>query len=52
MSKIILKSDDLENQERHVERMKKEITRLNANLQINLEILEKLGNKSQEEITC
>ncbi len=47
MSKMmrILKSDDLEGQERHVEKIKKEITYLNDSLQINLEILEKLRNR-------
>ncbi len=49
MSKImqILKSDDLESQERHVERLKKEIDDLNVTLEINLEALERLRNKSQ-----
>ena len=54
MSKLvrILKSDDLESQERQVERLKKEITNLNETLEINLEVLEKLRSKSQNEITC
>ena len=49
MSKMvhILKSDDLESQERHVERLKKEINNLNIELEINLEILEKLRTKTQ-----
>jgi hypothetical protein len=49
MSKMvhILKSDDLESQERHIERLKKEINNLNTTLEINLEILEKLRNKTQ-----
>ena len=49
MSKImqILKSDDLESRERHVERLKKEIDDLNVTLEINLEALERLRNRSQ-----
>jgi len=54
MSKIvkILKSDDLESQERNVERIKKEITSLNETLEINLEVLEKLRSRSHDELTC
>ncbi|HLC00281.1 MAG TPA: hypothetical protein VJL33_03085 [Candidatus Bathyarchaeia archaeon] len=54
MSKIvkILKSDDLESQERNVERIKKEITSLNETLEINLEVLEKLRTRSRDELTC
>jgi hypothetical protein len=49
MSKImqILKSNDLESQERRVEKLKKEINDLNVTLEINLEALERLRNKSQ-----
>ncbi len=49
MSKImqILKSDDLESRKRHVERLKKEINDLNVTLEINLDALEKLRNRSQ-----
>jgi hypothetical protein len=49
MSKImqILKSNDLESQERRVEKLKKEINELNVTLEINLEALERLRNKSQ-----
>ncbi len=43
----ILKSDDLESQERRVERIKKEITNLNIELEINMEALEKLRSRSQ-----
>jgi hypothetical protein len=43
----ILKSNNVESQERHVERIKKEITNLNDTLQINLEVLEKLRTRSQ-----
>jgi len=44
----ILKSNDVEARERHVNRIKKEITHLNEELQINLEALEKLRNKQQD----
>jgi len=49
MSKMaqILRSDDLESQERHVERLKKEIDDLNVLLEINLDALETLRKKSQ-----
>jgi hypothetical protein len=49
MSKImqILKSNDLESQERRVEKLKKEINDLNVTLEVNLEALERLRNKSQ-----
>lgn len=47
----ILRSDDLENQERQVERLKKEITRLSCTLQVNLEVLEKLRNKHNVEVS-
>jgi hypothetical protein len=47
----ILRSDNLESQERQVERMKKEISRLNVALQINLDALEKLRNNHNNEIT-
>jgi hypothetical protein len=43
----ILKSNDVESQERYVKRIKKEITDLNDTLQINLEVLEKLRTRSQ-----
>ena len=51
MSKMmrILKSDDLESQERQVERIKKEITQLSVDLQVNLEVLEKLRNNHNTE---
>jgi uncharacterized protein YwgA len=51
MSKMmrILKSDDLESQERQVERIKKEITQLSVELQVNLEALEKLRNNHNNE---
>ena len=49
MSKMvqILKSDDLESRERPVERLKKEINELNVTLEINMDVLEKLRNRSQ-----
>jgi hypothetical protein len=43
----ILKSNDVESQERRVERIKKEITILKDTLQINLDVLEKLRTRSQ-----
>jgi hypothetical protein len=43
----ILKSSDLEAQERRVERLKKNISELNETLEINMEVLETLRNKSQ-----
>ncbi len=50
MSKIIqiLKSDDLDSCERRVERLKKEINDLNVTLEINLDALERLRNRSQQ----
>jgi len=49
MSKMIqiLKSDDLESRERHVERLKKEIDDLNVTLEVNLEALEKLRSSTK-----
>jgi hypothetical protein len=43
----ILKSNDLEAQERRVERLKKNISQLNETLEINMEVLENLRNKSE-----
>jgi hypothetical protein len=49
MSKLIqiLKSEDLESRERHVERLKKEIDDLNVTLEVNLEALEKLRSSTK-----
>jgi hypothetical protein len=49
MSKMIqiLKSEDLESRERHVERLKKEIDDLNVTLEVNLEALEKLRSSTK-----
>jgi hypothetical protein len=43
----ILKSDDLEARERHVERLKKNISHLNETLEINLEALDRLRNRTE-----
>ncbi len=50
MSKMlqILKSDDLETCERRVKRLKKEINDLNVTLEINMDALERLRNRSQQ----
>ena len=42
----ILKSDDLESQERKVEKLKQNISRLNETLEINLDVLDRLRNRS------
>ena len=42
----ILKSDDLESQERKVEKLKQNISRLNETLEINLDVLGRLRNRS------
>ncbi len=49
MSKMvqILKSDDLESRERHVERLKKKIDDLHVTLEINLDAMEKIRNRSE-----
>jgi hypothetical protein len=49
MSKMvqILKSDELISKQRQVERLKKEINDLNVTLEINLEALEKLRNRTE-----
>jgi hypothetical protein len=49
MSKMvqILKSDELRSRQRHVERLKKEINDLNVSLEINLDALERLRNRTE-----
>jgi len=44
----ILKSDDLESRERHVERLKKEMNDLNLTIEVNMEALAKLRSGTSQ----
>jgi len=49
MSKMvqILKSDDLESRQRRVQQLKKEINNLNVKLEISLDALERLKDRTE-----
>jgi hypothetical protein len=43
----ILKSDDLESRQRRVQQLKKEINNLNVKLEVNLDALERLKDRTE-----